>query len=63
MRRLHNIDFNVRWYVNGAGNKLREFIFKYLENMDLNTAEKRHLYWFFGTTNKKLTTSVILFYV
>jgi hypothetical protein len=123
--------FNSRWNVNGASNKLREFVFKfcnnllglnsrvnhfnrlinedctfctvnknfpapretfihlffncpetsatlvafvnkYLENLDLNTAEKRRLFWFFGTTDKKfkcikkflgVTTSVILFYV
>jgi hypothetical protein len=125
------INFNSKWNVHGANNKLREFVFKfcnnllglnsrinhfnrlinedctfctvnkklpapretfihlffncpetsatllafetkYLENLDLNTVEKKRLFWFFGTTDKKLkcikkffglTTSVILYYV
>jgi hypothetical protein len=125
------IKFNARWNLNGTSNKLREFTFKfcnnllglnsrvshfnrlvsddctfcsltrnfpapretflhifyhcpetsstlvsfeqkYLDNLELDTAEKRRLFWFFGTTDKKLktlkkffslTTSVILFYV
>jgi hypothetical protein len=125
------VKFNARWNFNGSSNKLREFIFKFCNNLlglncrvshfnrlvsedctfctlnkslpapretfihvffncpetaatlaafenkyfyslDLNTEERRRLFCFFGTTDRKLkdckkflslTTSVVLFYV